>query len=122
MTCNCQCKCNSSQNDHDPNKIKEYVVNYLKNTLILNINSVEILNEYFDPLGLNLKGWTSELAKKTDEYTEVFEKLYEKYKDQFITKLEPERELALKIIIDGTSYHIKQKFVNNFDETNMFFN
>ncbi|XWV26988.1 hypothetical protein QJ857_gp0061 [Tupanvirus soda lake] len=110
MSCDCPCKCKSIKSTD--NDLKDYIIKYLKNNFILGINFLELLNEIYDPFGYNLDGLTSEIVNKMDDYSNIFEKLYEKYKDNFVTKMEPETELAFKIIVDGTSYHITQKFIN----------
>src|ERR1700722_16434374 len=111
MSCNCQCQCKQNQSDSNDSN-KKYTIQHYKNLFVVGVSTLELLNELYDPCGYNLKGWTSYMASILDDYSKVFGKLYEKYKNVRSKPLEPEAELGLKIIVDGTTYHITQTFFN----------
>jgi len=62
----------------------ENSVRFLKKTLLLGIQGIEMLNNRFDPLGVDLNGWGDSMAfslsDRNQEYDEVLAELYEKYK------------------------------------------
>jgi hypothetical protein len=59
----------------------ERSVGYCKHGLVFAAMTIEMLNNRFDPFGIELDGWTKVIMSQKDEYEEVFEELYEKYSD-----------------------------------------
>ena len=84
------------------NQVKLY-----KNILLNIICGIEFLNEKYDPFAFKLKDWSKTIAMDMDDYTEVIEEIYEKYKDKG-GKMAPEIRLLFMIIMSGVTYHLSQ--------------
>lgn len=95
----------------------EQSVSFYKRMLLLGIQGVERLNKTFDPLGVDLDGWSEALgySLENQEYDEVLLELYEKYKTT--SKMSPELKLIGMIVMSATLFtatkHIS-KFDSNF--------
>lgn len=95
----------------------EQSVSFYKRMLLLGIQGIERLNHTFDPLGIDLDGWSEALgySLENQEYDEVLLELYEKYKTT--SKMSPELKLVGMIIMSATLFtatkHIS-KFDSNF--------
>lgn len=87
------------------NNIKMY-----KNILINIIWGAEYFNENYNPFEFKLKDWSKQVAADSDEYTEVLEELYEKYRGKS-GKMSPELKLILMLGMSGFTYHISQKLI-----------
>jgi len=72
---------------------------------------VEYLNKTYDPFDLKLNGWSETLYDSLDDYDEVFEELYYKYKDK--VHVEPEIKLLFMWGGSGLMFHFSQKLMNN---------
>jgi len=84
-------------------------------------NVVEYLNTKYDPFNIYLKGWSEAVFEDLDSYEEVFEELYEKYKDT--VDFGPEVKLAFLVIQSGATFHMThkiaekaEKFMPNFKD------
>lgn len=85
---------------HKANQVKFY-----KNMLINIISGVEFLNDRYNPFEFKLKDWSRQVATDVDDYTEILEEIYEKYKDKG-GKMAPEIRLLFLIIMSGVTYHL----------------
>ena len=61
---------------------------------------LEMLNKKFDPFDINLDGWSESMCENINDYDEVFEELYEKYKE----KAEVAPELKLMLMVGGSAF------------------
>ena len=52
------------------------------------ISGIEFLNNKFDPFDVKLDGWSGQVNDEINDYDDVFEELFEKYKDS--TNMAPE--------------------------------
>jgi len=86
-------------------KDKEVQVKFYKNSLLMMISGAEFLNDKYDPFDFKLKDWSKQFATEQDDYTEVLEELYEKYKDKG-AKMIPEVRLLLMIVMSALTYHL----------------
>ena len=68
--------------------------------LVACTTGIEFLNNKFDPFDIKLDGWSESVHENINEYDEVFEELYEKYKTD--TKIAP--ELKLMFMIGGSAF------------------
>ena len=87
---------------HKNNQIKFY-----QRVLLNVIAGVEFLNDKYDPFSFKLKDWSKQVASDMDEYTEVLEELYEKYKDRG-GRMAPEVRLLLLIVMSAVTFHLSQ--------------
>jgi hypothetical protein len=96
-------------------------VKFAKKSILWSIQGIEFLNNKFDPLGVDLDGWSDAMAYSITEpeYDEVLAELYEKYKDSM--SMSPEMRLALLLVQSATlfagSKHLQKM---NIDLSKMF--
>jgi hypothetical protein len=86
---------------------KNNQVKFYKQMLLNIICGVEFLNDKYDPFEFKLKDWSKHVASEMDDYTEVLEEIYEKYKDKG-GKMPPEIRLLFIILMSGVTYHLSQ--------------
>ena len=87
---------------HKKNQVKLY-----KNILLNIVCGAEFLNDRYNPFEFKLKDWSKQVASDMDDYTEVLEEIYEKYKDRG-GKMAPEIRLLFMIIMSGVTFHLSQ--------------
>lgn len=74
---------------------------------------IEWANHKWDPVGLKLDGWSTEVASNVDEFDEIFDELSEKYGGTVASKMSPEIRLIILILYSGISYSISQTLVQD---------
>jgi hypothetical protein len=96
-------------------------VAFLKRMLLLGVQGVEMLNSRFDPLGVDLDGWSESMGYSLEnlEYDEVMAELYEKYKGK--GQMSPEMKMVFMIISSATMFTITKK-ITKMDSSNPFKN
>ena len=52
-----------------------------RNILLMFVSGIEFLNNRYDPFNLQLDGWSESVHENIDDFDEVFEELYDKYKN-----------------------------------------
>jgi hypothetical protein len=92
---------------HKARRDKTNQVKFYRNMLLNIVCGIEFLNEKYDPFAFKLKDWSKQMAADQDDYTEVLEELYEKYKDKG-GKMPPEIRLLFMIIMSGVTFHLSQ--------------
>lgn len=75
-------------------------VKFQRKVLMTTVSGIELANEYFDPLGAKLNGWSENINETIDEYDDIFEELHEKYKGK--AKMAP--ELRLLFTLGGSAF------------------
>jgi len=75
-------------------------IKFSRKMLVACTTGIEFLNNKFDPFDVKLDGWSESIHENINEYDEVFEELYEKYKTD--TKIAP--ELKLLFMIGGSAF------------------
>jgi Family of unknown function (DUF5767) len=91
----------------------ERSVAFFKRMLLMSVQGVEWLNNRFDPLGVDLEGWSEAIGYSLDtdqEYDEVLAELYEKYKGR--GKMSPEMKLMFMLVGSATMFTISKKFTS----------
>lgn len=76
-------------------------------TLITSL--IETANNKYDPLSVDLNGWSESVHANIEDYDEVFEELYEKYNTSI--SMSPEIKLLLMISGSALSFHISKKML-----------
>jgi hypothetical protein len=71
------------------------------------VTGAELLNEKFDPFDLQLKGWSESVHESLDDYDEIFEELYDKYKTK--GSMPPEARLLFTLVGSGFMFHMTNK-------------
>ena len=92
---------------HKERRNKTNQVKFYKQILLNIVCGAEFLNEKYNPFEFKLKDWSKQVAADMDDYTEVLEELYEKYKDRG-GKMAPEIRLLFMIIMSGVTFHLSQ--------------
>jgi len=99
-------------------KNKQLQVKFYKQIMMGVVSGAEFLNAKYDPFDVELNGWSKQVGADQDDYTEVLEELYEKYKDKG-GKMAPEVRLLFMIIMSGVSFHLTKKMIDDTDVTGM---
>jgi len=87
----------------------EAMVKFCKHGLVMGIKGVEMLNGAYDPIGVDLDGWSEAMSYSmaTTEYDEVLSELCEKYKGT--GSMSPEVKLLLMIVMSGAMFSFSKK-------------
>lgn len=96
-------------------------VEFCKRMLLLGVQGVEMMNTKFDPLGVDLDGWSEAMgySMENQEYDEVLTELYEKYRGK--SSMSPEVKLIFMIISSATMFTVTKR-LTKLDSENMFKN
>lgn len=92
---------------HRERRNKHNQVKLYKNVLLNIVCGIEFMNDKYDPFDIKLRDWSKQVASDMDDYTEVLEEIYEKYKDSG-GKMSPEIKLLFMIIMSGVTFHLSQ--------------
>ena len=114
------CSLEEIKNEFDrvTNAIKvDRSVRFMKKMLLLGVQGVEMLNNKFDPVGVDLDGWSEAMSYNMDnqDYDEVMSELYEKYKST--GNMSPELKLVFMIISSAAFFTISKK-ITKMDSQN----
>lgn len=87
----------------------ESMVKFCKHGLVMGIKGVEMLNNAYDPLGVDLDGWGEAMSfnMATTEYDEVLSELCDKYKSS--GSMSPEVKLLVMIVMSGAMFSFSKK-------------
>ena len=72
---------------------------FSRRMLIACVTGVEFLNKRYNPLDVQLEGWSESVMENVDDYDGVFEELYSKYK----TKIDVAPEVKLIMMLGGSA-------------------
>ena len=72
------------------------------------ITGIEWLNNKFDPFDVKLEGWSESVHTNVEDFDEIFEELYDKYKDR--GKMAPEMRLMMAVAGSGFMCHVSNSF------------
>lgn len=87
---------------------KETSVELAKKIMVTSISFLELANAQVDPFGFDLNGWSADISEKVDrnEFDDVMEELYEKYKGR--GNVAPEVKLLFMVLFSGASVHLSK--------------
>ena len=71
-------------------------------------SGLEMLNEKVNPFDWQLKGWSESVHENIEDFDEVFEELYDKYKER--GKMPPEARLLFMMVGSGFMFHMSNSF------------
>lgn len=79
------------------------------------VTGFEFLNGKFNPFDWQLDGWSESVHENIEDFDEVFEELYDKYKGR--GNMPPEAKLMMSLVGSGFMFHMsnsffRQKFAN----------
>ena len=115
---NCSLEEIKNEFDRVTNAIKvDRSVRFMKKMLLLGVQGVEMLNNKFDPVGVDLEGWSEAMSYNMDnqDYDEVMAELYAKYKS--VGNMSPEMKLVFMIISSAAFFTISKK-ITKMDSQN----
>lgn len=82
------------------------------------VTGLEMMNEKVNPFDVQLKGWSESVHENLDDFDEVFEELYDKYKGK--GNMPPEARLMFMLAGSGFMFHMSNSFYRkqmpNIDE------
>ena len=73
------------------------------------VTGMEWMNNRFDPFDLNLEGWSESVHENVEDFDDIFEELYDKYKDR--GKMPPEARLLFSLAGSGFMVHVSNTFM-----------
>lgn len=86
----------------------ETSIKFQRQMLMGAITGMEWMNGRFDPFDLKLDGWSESVHENLEDFDEIFEELYDKYKDR--GKMSPEMRLMMAIGGSGFMCHVSNSF------------
>ena len=88
-------------------------IQWQRDAVVFAVNTLEMLNNNFPFLGLKLKGWKDSVQDKveSEQFDDIFEELYEKYKGK--SYMPPEVRLLFGIASSGVLCHYSNKMLEN---------
>ena len=94
-------------------------IQWQRDALVFAIQSLEMMNDQFPFLGLKLKGWKDSVQDKieNEQFDDIFEELYEKYKGK--SYMPPEVRLLFGIASSGFLCHYSNKMMDSLSASSM---
>jgi hypothetical protein len=84
----------------------------------------EFLNSKFNPFDWELDGWSESVHENIEDFDEVFEELYDKYRGR--GNMPPEAKLLMSLVGSGFMFHMSNSFfrskMSNTDPSDIFRN
>lgn len=72
------------------------------------VTGLEMMNQKFNPFDWQLDGWSESVHENVDDFDEVFEELYDKYKGK--GNMPPEARLLFMLVGSGFMFHMSNNF------------
>jgi len=86
------------------------------------VTGFEFLNGKFNPFDWQLEGWSESVHENIEDFDEVFEELYDKYKGR--GNMPPEAKLLMSLVGSGFMFHMSNSFFRskmaNVDPNDIF--
>lgn len=79
-------------------------IKFSRRMLVACVTGLEFLNKRYDPLNLQLDGWSESVMENLDDYDGVFEDLHNKYKTKI--QVAPEVKLIMMLAGSGMMFHL----------------
>lgn len=86
----------------------EASIRFQRQCLMGVVTGFEFLNGKFNPFDWQLEGWSESVHENIDDYDEVFEELYDKYKGR--GNMPPEVKLLMTLVGSGFMFHMSNSF------------
>ena len=88
------------------------------------VTGAEFLNGKFNPFEWELDGWSESVHENIEDFDEVFEELYDKYKGR--GNMPPEAKLMMSLVGSGFMFHMSNSFfrskMSSMDPSDIFRN
>lgn len=72
------------------------------------VTGAEFMNSKFNPFDWDLDGWSESVHENIEDFDEVFEELYDKYKGR--GNMPPEAKLLMSLVGSGFMFHMSNSF------------
>jgi len=89
-------------------KMMEGSIKFQRNMLMGFVTGMQWMNDKFDPFDFKLDGWSEGVHENIDDYDDIFEELYDKYKER--GKMPPEARLVFQLAGSGFMCHVSNSF------------
>jgi len=89
----------------------EASIRFQRQMLMSVTTGLEWVNGRFDPLDLKLDGWSESVHENVEDFDEIFEELYDKYKER--GKMPPEARLIMALAGSGFMCHVSNTFLRS---------
>jgi hypothetical protein len=86
-------------------------IRFQRQALMSVVTGVQYLNGRFDPFDLKLDGWSESVHENVEDFDEIFEELYDKYKER--GKMPPEARLVMALAGSGFMCHVSNTFLRS---------
>ncbi len=86
-------------------------INFQRKVLMGIVSTLEFLNNSMNPFDIDLEGWSESVMENQNEYDDIFEELYEKYKDK--GKVSPEVKLLMTLAGSAFYFHLSKTIVKS---------
>jgi hypothetical protein len=86
----------------------EASIRFQRQCLMGVVTGAEFLNGKFNPFDWQLEGWSESVHENIEDYDEVFEELYDKYKGR--GNMPPEVKLLMSLVGSGFMFHMSNSF------------
>ena len=86
-------------------------IRFQRQCLMSVVTGLEWLNGKFDPFDLKLDGWSESVHENQEDFDEIFEELYDKYKER--GKMPPEARLIMALAGSGFMCHVSNTFLRS---------
>jgi len=86
----------------------EASIRFQRQCLMGVVTGFEFLNGKFNPFDWQLEGWSESVHENVEDYDEVFEELYDKYKGR--GNMPPEAKLLMSLVGSGFMFHMSNSF------------
>jgi hypothetical protein len=99
------------------NRIKSEIemessIKFQRKILMALTSTMEFANKRWNPLDLELNGWSEQVCESITDYDQVFERLHEKYKGK-MGRIPPEAELLLMVGSSAFVFHLTNTMFKN---------
>lgn len=89
-------------------KSLESSIRFQRQCLMGVVTGFEFINGKFNPFDWQLEGWSESVHENVEDYDEVFEELYDKYKGR--GNMPPEAKLMMTLVGSGFMFHMSNSF------------
>lgn len=86
-------------------------IRFQRKVLMGIVSGLEFLNGTMNPFDIDLEGWSESIMENQDEYDDIFEELYEKYKDK--GKVSPEVKLLMTLAGSAFYFHLSKTILKS---------
>lgn len=87
----------------------ESSIRFQRQAMMSVVTGLQWMNDKFDPFDIKLDGWSESVHENLEDFDEIFEELYDKYKER--GKMPPEARLMMALAGSGFMCHVSNTFL-----------